>query len=111
MTELQQLVEHLAERLSGTVDGKPKVFRDSAVENLQEFFARFQHLNIRSNAEMDELVSRAQRVISGVDAQDLRNSSSMRSATLRGLSGIQATLDGLLVDRPRRNLVRRNQAS
>jgi hypothetical protein len=111
MTELQQLVEHLSERLKGTVDGKPKVFRDSAVENLQEFFARFQHLNIRSNAELDELVSRAQRVLSGVDAQDLRNSSSMRSATLRGLSGIQATLDGLLVDRPRRNLVRRNPSS
>jgi hypothetical protein len=111
MTELQQLVEHLSERLNGTVDGKPKVFRDSAVENLQEFFTRFQHLNIRSNAELDELVGRAQRVISGVDAQDLRNSSSMRSATLRGLSSIQAMLDGLLVDRPRRNLVRRNSTS
>ena len=36
--ELSQLVSHLTERLSGTEDGKPKVFRDSVVENLSEFF-------------------------------------------------------------------------
>ena len=41
MEELQKLVEHLTERLSGRVDGKPEVFRDSAVNNLTEFFQRF----------------------------------------------------------------------
>ncbi len=59
----------------------------------------------------DELVSRAQRSSVASMLRILRNSSSMRSAHLRGLSGIQATLDGLLVDRPRRNLVRRNSSS
>jgi hypothetical protein len=38
LTELQDLVEHLHERLSGTADGKPKIFKDSAVQNLREFF-------------------------------------------------------------------------
>ena len=37
--ELAKLVSHLTERLSGQEDGKPKIFRDSAVENLTEFFA------------------------------------------------------------------------
>src|SRR5690606_32316764 len=37
LAELNDLVTHLSERLSGQVDGKPKIFRDSAVENLQEF--------------------------------------------------------------------------
>jgi hypothetical protein len=59
MGELGGLVSHLAERLSGAVDGKPKVFRDSVVENFQEFFERFQRLNIRSRSELDELVERA----------------------------------------------------
>ena len=36
--ELAKLVDHLAEKISGTDDGKPKVFRDSAVENMQQFF-------------------------------------------------------------------------
>ena len=34
-TELQRLTAHLAERLTGLHDGQPKVFRDSAVENLR----------------------------------------------------------------------------
>ena len=41
LEELSKLVEHLTERLSGQVDGKPKVFRDSAITNLTEFFERF----------------------------------------------------------------------
>jgi hypothetical protein len=40
-TELQRLTAHLAERLTGLHDGQPKVFRDSAVENLREFFGFF----------------------------------------------------------------------
>ena len=39
--ELAKLVSHLTERLSGTEDGKPKTFRNSCVENLNEFFQRF----------------------------------------------------------------------
>ena len=39
--ELAKLVSHLTERLSGQDDGKPKVFRDSMIENLTEFFGRF----------------------------------------------------------------------
>ena len=54
LAELSQLVTHLSDRLSGTEDGKPKVFRDSAIANLNEFFERFKHLNIGSNDELDQ---------------------------------------------------------
>ncbi|MEI8319772.1 MAG: hypothetical protein WCH79_17680, partial [Planctomycetia bacterium] len=47
-TELQRLVTHLAERLTGLQDGQPKVFRDSCVANFTEFFDRFRRLNVRS---------------------------------------------------------------
>src|SRR5262249_4261071 len=53
LAELDRLVTHLTERLSGQEDGKPKVFRDSAIENLTEFFSRFRRLNIRSNEQLD----------------------------------------------------------
>ena len=62
-TELQRLKAHLAERLTGLHDGQPKVFRDSAVENLREFFERFRRLNIRSSPELDEVVQQAQQTI------------------------------------------------
>jgi hypothetical protein len=107
--ELSKLVSHLTERLSGTDDGKPKVFRDSVVENLREFFDRFRHLNIRSDEQLDDLVVQAQRVIRGVEPQQLRDNQAVRQQVASQLSGVQSVLDGLLVDRPRRNILRRGK--
>ncbi len=104
LEELSGLVGHLTERLSGAEDGKPKVFRDSAVENLREFFERFRHLNIRSNEQLDELVGRAQQIVRGVEPQQLRDNQPLRQQLASQLSGVQSVLDGLLVDRPRRNI-------
>lgn len=109
MAELHQIVEHLTERLSGSDDGKPKVFRDSAIENLREFFERFRHLNVRSSAELDQLVDRAQQTVRGIEPQQLRDSQSLRQQVATQLSGVQSVLDGLLVERPRRNILRRRQ--
>jgi hypothetical protein len=105
--ELAKLVSHLTERLSGQDDGKPKVFRDSAVENLNEFFARFKQLNIRSDEQLDALVAEAQQAIRGVEPQRLRESASLRQHVASELSVVAASLDGLMVDRPRRNILRR----
>jgi hypothetical protein len=107
MDELNKMVEHLSERLSGDQDGKPKVFRDSAIENFTEFFERFQRLNIRSNDELDAVVERAKRVVEGVAPQQLRDNDSLRQQITGRLSSVQSSLDGLLVDRPRRNILRR----
>ncbi len=109
MDELNKMVEHLAERLSGGEDGKPKVFRDTAIENFTEFFERFQRLNIRSNEELDQVVERARRVIDGVAPQTLRDSESLREQITSQLAAVQSSLDGLMVDRPRRNILRRTK--
>ena len=105
--ELNRLVEHLAERLAGTDDGKPKVFRDSVVDNFTEFFDRFRHLNVRSNEQLDEVVSRAESVLNGIRPQQLRDSDSLRRQIATNLSSVQSTLDGMMVDRPRRNILRK----
>jgi len=105
--ELAKLVSHLTERLSGTEDGKPKIFRDSAVENLTEFFERFRSLSIGSSEQLDRLVGDARRVVRGVRPQHLRDDQSLRQHVATELSAVQSVLDGLLVDRPRRNILRR----
>jgi hypothetical protein len=105
--ELSKLVEHLSERLSGEVDGKAKVFRDTAVTNLTEFFERFRSLNVRSNEQLDELVGRTQQLVGGVEPQQLRDSTSLRQRLVTQLAGVQSSLDGLMVDRPRRNILRK----
>jgi len=106
-SELAKLVSHLTERLAGQEDGKPKIFRDSALENLTDFFARFRQLNIRSNDQLDQLVADAQRVIRGVEPQNLRDNAGLRQQVATEMSRVQSVLDGLLVDRPRRNILRR----
>jgi hypothetical protein len=105
--ELAKLVSHLTERLSGQDDGRPKTFRDSAVENLTQFFQRFSELNVRSNEQLDDLVANAQRVIRGVEPQALRDNAGLRQHVATEMSRVQSVLDGLLIDRPRRNILRR----
>ena len=105
--ELAKLVSHLTERLSGSEDGKPKIFRDSAVENLTQFFERFRELNVRSSEELDQLVADCQRIVHGVSPQDLREHDDLRQYVATELSSVQSVLDGLLADRPRRNILRR----
>ncbi len=109
LEELDRLVNHLAERLSGQEDGRPKIFRDSAVTNLNEFFTRFRSLNVGSNAELDELVGRCEQLVTGVDPGGLRNSQSHRRSLSTNLSTVQSSLDQMLVDRPRRNLIRKSR--
>jgi hypothetical protein len=108
--EFARLVEHLTERIGGVGDdGQPKVFRDSAVNNLAEFFQRFRVLNVRSNEQLDELVERAQRAVRGVAAQDLRDSQGLRQRVASQLAQVQSALDGMLVERPRRRNLRQAQ--
>lgn len=107
VAELAKLVSHLTERLSGEADGKPRIFRDSAVENLTEFFGRFRQLNVRSSEQLDNLVADAQRVIRGIEPQALRDDAGLRQHVATEMSRVQSVLDGLLVDRPRRNILRR----
>ncbi len=105
--EFAQLVSHLCERLNGEAGGRQKVFRNSAVDNLRVFFERFRSLNVGTNVELDRLVDQAQGIVSGVRPQSLRDNSGLRQEVATKLSGVQSVLDGLLVDRPRRNIIRK----
>ena len=109
LTKLSQLVSHLAERLSGDGDGTSKIFWDSAVDHLNEFFERFQRLNIRSNAERDRLDAEARRIMRGVRPQTLRDQEPLRERVAGGLSQVEASLDQWLMDRPQRSILRRSR--
>jgi hypothetical protein len=67
--EFTRLLAHLTERLGESEDGQRKIFRDSAVANLGEFFEKFRRLNVRSNPELDALVEQAQGLVRGATPQ------------------------------------------
>jgi hypothetical protein len=106
LAELNDLVSHLSERLSGRDDGKPKIFRDSAVENFTEFFERFRRLHVGGEDQLEEIVRRAEAALSGVDAQQLREAPRLRERLVDNLAEVRQALDEQLVDQPRRNVMR-----
>jgi hypothetical protein len=112
LEEFARLVGHLTERVTGAdVDGSPRVFRDSAVGNLAEFFSRFRDLNVHSDPQLDALVEQAQRAVRGVAAQDLRDGEGLRQRVAGQLTRVQTSLDALLVERPRRRILRQAAAA
>jgi hypothetical protein len=106
VTEFAGLVSHLCERLSAETSGEKKIFRDSVITNLVEFFDRFKQLNVHSNDQLDELVGQAQKLVRGVVPQVLRANETVRQHVATQLSSVQAALDGMMVDRPRRRIIR-----
>jgi hypothetical protein len=97
-----ELVSHMTERLTPGADGKAKTFRNSMLENIDEFLGDFDSLNVTSDAELAALVGRARELLSGVDAQTLRKSQNLRESLGSAFGEIQNQLGTLLVDRPRR---------
>jgi hypothetical protein len=106
VAEFARLVSHLTERLGGAADGERRVFRDSVVGNLTEFFNRFRELNVRSNQDLDRLVERAQELVRGVTPQDLRDDAGLRRHVASEMAVVQSQLEGMAVERPRRRIVR-----
>ena len=110
---LQQLNPELYEQESNRVRGRfEEAVRMAETafteENLSEFFQRFQSLSIGSSEQLDALVERSQQILNGVQPQGLRDNDALRQRIATQLSTVQSSLDGLLVDRPRRNIQRRS---
>src|SRR6056297_3828431 len=84
-------------------------YQGITMSNLREFFDRFEHLNIRSDEQLDRLVGDARQIISGVGPQDLRDRGDLRQSISRELTRVEASLDGYLTDRPRRRILRRSR--
>jgi hypothetical protein len=57
---------------------------------------------------LDALVEQAQQTINGIEPQALRDSNRLRQMVARDFEQIQASVGELLVDRPRRNILRRS---
>jgi hypothetical protein len=55
---------------------------------------------------LEALIEQAQQIVQGVEPQRLRDQDALRQHVATQLSGVQAALDGLLVDQPRRRIIR-----
>lgn len=97
-------VDHMVERLTGEDDGKPKIFRDSLVENIQEFIDGFERLNVCGDRELHMLVEKARGVLKGVCPDDLRKQENVREYVANAMAGVAEKLDAMMVERPTRKV-------
>lgn len=105
-SELDRMVGSMVERLSGGDDGEQKIFHNSLVGNLNEFFERFRSLSIGSSRELNEIVNLAQNAIAGVSAKDLRNSASKRDNVRAQMADIGDKIADMMERKPKRKMRR-----
>ena len=74
--------------------------------NSQHKFERFRRLNVRSNEDLDRLVAQAQQLVQGITPQDLRDNGQLRQQIATDMTQVQTTLEGMLVEMPRRQIIR-----
>jgi hypothetical protein len=102
---LQELVAHLVERLTDEPDGTKKTFRASAIENFKEFYENFKHMNVRSNAQLENLIEQANSLVAGVDVKDLRKNNTLQTQLRTSMAELQTSLDTLITNAPRRRVM------
>lgn len=99
-----ELVSSLRERLEGEgKNGKPKVFRDTRVENLRKWVKLFADRDVTGDGELADLVQQADGLLSGTTADELRKDMNHRKCTADALATIEKGVGGLIVrDAPKR---------
>jgi hypothetical protein len=94
-----ELIEHAVDRLKPAGPGqKPKVFRDSLVANMDEFFKTFEDRNIMRDWKLAELVTKCREIMSGVSAESLRTDAEIKDQTRAALEQIKAVVDPMVTE-------------
>ena len=99
---LLKLVSHLQARLSPGDAGKPKILRESAVDNLTQFLNTFDMRNVTNDADLASQVAKARALIGGHDAMSFRNSDVLKTQVLAGLDSIMDSLSEMVEEKPGR---------
>ena len=96
MKELLEPITAMAERLSVPVGEAGSVFRDTLVSNLKDAATRVKKLNINDNDTINSTCDRVLSVLSGVDAQTLRDVDGVRNSVASSMRALQKNLAAYL---------------
>lgn len=102
--QLNNMLEHLIDRLTDKPNGERKILHNSAVKNLVDFYNNFRQMNVRSNAELNRLIQRASDLVGGVSPDNLRQHKNIRETLAAQMSEIKTSLDTMVINAPRRRI-------
>jgi len=102
--EFSQMVEHISERFTQNDSVKPKVFRNSVVDNFYEYFQTFKDRNIFQDNQLSQLVNRAQSILNGTSTNHIRSDTRLKETIRSGMADIEDTIIEAF-NRPRRQII------
>lgn len=105
------IVRQLHDRIGLRGDGKKRVLRATALDDLQQFVTAFSFRDVTNDRELAALVTQIQELASGVDVPQLRTDDELRARVARETTRLEGHLDRLVVEAPTRRLRVRKTAA
>jgi len=102
--EFASIVGHISERFTNAGDSKPKMFKNSTVDSFYDYFQTFKDRNIFEDSELVDLVERAQGILNGTSAEQIRSEADLKEKIRTDMTEIESSMAELL-KRPRRQIV------
>lgn len=101
-TAMAELVQHLANRLQSTEDGKPVRLHKTAISKVLEFLDTVDFRNVTDDVELKRLADEARALLQGVNVKDLKSTAQLREQVRTGMQEIAFQLDSMLVHKGRK---------
>lgn len=98
---MADLVDHLVAMLQPLPDGRKRRVFAAGFDNLSEFLKEFPSRNVAEDAELAALAKQAERMLSGVVIDDVRDDEKTRQYVFDQFATIKGTLDTLVTDEDR----------
>ena len=102
--EFSQMVERITDRFSQNADGQPRIFKNTTIESFYEYFQTFKDRNIFQDHELTTLVNKAQAVLDGSSADQIRSSTHLKENIRSGMADIENAISQVF-NRPRRKII------
>jgi len=100
--EFASMIEHISERF--TSSGKPKMFKNSTVDSFFDYFETFKNRNIFEDQDLSELVEKAQGILNGTSADQIRSDTDLKEKIRTDMTQIEVSMAELF-NRPRRKII------
>ncbi len=99
-----ELVGHLRDRLKTGPDGKKQRLHESALTNLAEYLAYFDHKNVTRDDELKSVVEELRAKLAHADVEAIKNTDTLRDRLCREMSAISEHLESMVERVPKRQI-------
>lgn len=98
------MVAHLRDRLQTDDDGRKKRLHESALTNLAQYLAYFDHKNVTSDDELKAVVEDLRAKLAGTDVEAIKNTDTLRDRLCKEMSTITEHLETMVQRVPKRQI-------